>query len=164
MFCRKGAKRIPGRTANSLESLTVMGCGRSFSATNGGCERQNHPLPPVLPYRRCPGGYVLDLPGAGVDDRVLEKSGSGGYFLPSMGPSRPQYLFLDSHGSHEILSMLDLAELCEGYHHYCPATSHHPLVAASLIGVFLQYSMQRPHGRISVEPCKLAEVVKKGMG
>lgn len=112
-LARKGAKRVPGRTSMSRESLTVVACG------NAAGEK----IPPMVIVR---GKSHIALQGYTLEDApentrwcyqekgwMTEKLSQEWFrklFLPNISAARPQLLILDSHGSHEVYGLLKTAE------------------------------------------------------
>ena len=113
MVCaRKGSKVVPGRTAQSRESVSVLVCGNAAGVK----------MPPMIVVK---GKTFKSLNAWSLDDAptntiwtfqqkawMVDLLGEEWFkccFLKYCGPSRPQLLILDGHSSHESLGLLELA-------------------------------------------------------
>ena len=109
---RKGAK-IPGRTANSKESVSVLGCGNASG---------NIMSPMIIvkgkTKRSLMSWKIEDAPAntkwayqeKSYMDQTLGVEWFESVFLKECGHERPQLLILDSHCSHEPLELLECAK------------------------------------------------------
>ena len=109
---RKGG-RVPGRVANSKESVTVLGCGNASGKimspmviVKGKTKRslmgwKTEDAPPETKWTYQPKSYM---------DQALGSEWFQSVFLKECGPHRPQLLVLDSHCSHEPLELIEMAE------------------------------------------------------
>jgi hypothetical protein len=118
-LAKKGTKALHGKTSSSRELITVIACGNAA----GGY------LPPHFVFpgktKRKLDGYDIEsttgescsIKGANfsVSDSGWTKDGIAKLwfsdtFLKHIGPSRPQLLICDGHGSHNNLEFLELAK------------------------------------------------------
>ncbi len=114
MVCaRKGAKAIPGRTAMSKESISVMVCGNAAG----------NKLPPMVVIRGKTSKSLNSWAvAAGPQNALwtyqdkawmtndLGEEWFSRVFLQHCGPERPQLLILDGHSSHQTLGLLERAK------------------------------------------------------
>lgn len=110
---RKGTKRLYQRTSDSKEKVTVVACIRA----------DGHALPPMCIVRGKtqvsvesfdvhlgPANCVWTWQEKGWIENSLGVEWFKNVFLPNCGPERPLLLLLDSHSSHEVLEVLELAK------------------------------------------------------
>ncbi|KAK6191139.1 hypothetical protein SNE40_002880 [Patella caerulea] len=110
---RKGSKSVPARTSNSRESVTCL------ATVNA----RGHYIPPMVIVRGktskalqswkvndAPDGTFWSYQSRAWMEDALAQEWFAKVFLPSIGPERPQVLLLDSHSSHETLSLIEIAQ------------------------------------------------------
>ena len=112
VVARKGARAVPGRTGNSRENVTILACVNAQGTSlppmcivKGKTQRSLESFatldaPPGTQWTYQEKAWMCDLLGEMWFQQV---------FLPHIGPKRPQLLILDSHGSHEVLGLLEEA-------------------------------------------------------
>jgi hypothetical protein len=112
VVARKGSRSVPGRTGNSRENVTILACVNASGRA----------LPPMCivkgkTQRSLESFATMDAPSSTVwtyQERawmndILGEMWFRQVFLPNIGNERPQLLILDSHGSHEVLGLLEEA-------------------------------------------------------
>ena len=113
VIAKRGSKNVPGRTATNRDNITVLLCVSAAGKT----------MPPLFVMkgktRRCLQAYNTEnrIPGAvytfqskGWMEEQLGIEWFEQIFLPNCGDHRPQLLILDSHCSHEVLTVLEMAK------------------------------------------------------
>ena len=112
VVARQGTRNVPGRTGNSRESVTIMAC---ISASG------DHMPPMIIVKRKTQRSLALIKTNEGPEgscwtyqknawmEDALGLDWFQKVFLERCGPERPQLLLLDSHHSHETLSLLEEA-------------------------------------------------------
>lgn len=112
VLAKKGTRKLLTRTNNSNDSITLM---VTINAVGDA-------MPPLCVTKgkttRCIQSFaMLDAPAGTVwtyqenawMNNVIGVEWFHKVFLPNCGPQRPQLLILDSHGSHEVVELLELA-------------------------------------------------------
>ncbi|MEW8544909.1 MAG: helix-turn-helix domain-containing protein [Candidatus Thiodiazotropha sp.] len=112
VLARQGTKTVPGRTGNTRENITFLPCinaaGDKMPPMIIGKGKTERSLRAFNMHEGPSGALWKFQEKAWMDDRLgvewfLE------VFLRNCGEARPQLLILDSHHSHETLSLLQLA-------------------------------------------------------
>ena len=105
--------RVPGRVANSKESVTVLGCGYAVGKimspmviVKGKTKKslmgwKTEDAPPETKWAFQQKSYM---------DQALGVEWFENIFLKECGPERPQLLIVDSHCRHEPLELIEMAE------------------------------------------------------
>ncbi len=129
VWARKGVKSLPGRTATSKDSISVLVC------INARGDR----MPPMIVVKgktsKSLNAWGVSAGPSGARWTYQEKAWMydllgeewfSGVFLRNCGPERPQLLIMDSHSSHETLGLLERAKQ-ENIHILAlpPHTTHH---------------------------------------
>ena len=109
---RQGSK-VPGRVANSKESVSILGCGNAMGEI----------MSPMIivkgKARRCllswktedaPKNAKWAYQSKSYVDQILGVEWFQSVFLKECGPKRPQLLIVDSHCSHEPPELLELTQ------------------------------------------------------
>ena len=112
VLAKKGTRELLARSSNSQDSVTTLVCINAaeaamppFCVVKGKTMRsvqsfstQNGPADALWTYQE--NAWMCEVLGVEWFSKV---------FLNHCGPERPQLLVLDSHGSHEVVELLDLA-------------------------------------------------------
>ena len=113
VVARRGTRNVPGRTSNSRQNITMMACINAV----GTCMppmfvikgKTSKSLDAIKTEEGPPGSTWTHQKNAWMEDALglpwFEKT-----FLKNCGLERPQLLLLDSHHSHETLSLLEAAK------------------------------------------------------
>ncbi|XP_033730751.1 uncharacterized protein LOC117320202 [Pecten maximus] len=110
---KKGTRALQSRTNNSRENVTILAC---INATGNA-------MPPLCvakgKTRKClqsfntvdaPDGTLWTYQNKAWMCDILGDEWFNNVFLKHCGPERPQLLIMDSHSSHEVLSLLEKAK------------------------------------------------------
>ncbi|XP_069110174.1 tigger transposable element-derived protein 6-like [Argopecten irradians] len=110
---KKGTRTLQSRTSNSRENVTILAC---INATGKA-------MPPLCvakgKTRKClqtfntvdaPEGTLWTYQNKAWMCDILGDEWFTNVFLKNCGPERPQLLIMDSHSSHEVLSLLEKAK------------------------------------------------------
>ncbi|KAK3104138.1 hypothetical protein FSP39_024691 [Pinctada imbricata] len=112
IIARKGTRSLPGRTGNSRENITIL-------ASVNACGTKIPPMCVVKgkTMKSVQSSSTLDAPQGTMwtyQERawmcdILGTLWFKDVFLRNIGPKRPQLLIMDSHGSHEVLGLIEEA-------------------------------------------------------
>ena len=112
VVARKGARGVPGRTANSRESITTLAtvnaAGQRMPPLHIVKGKTHKALRAYDTGRGVPGAKWTWQKKAWMED-VLGESWFSDVFLQNCGPERPQLLLMDGHSSHESTGLLEKA-------------------------------------------------------
>ena len=130
VVAKRGSRVIPGRTANSKETITVLPC---VNAAGGKMPpliivkgKTSHSLRAFNTHEGPEGAFWTYQAKAYMDDDM----GTVWFrdvFLPNCGDIRPQFLLMDNHHSHETLGLLEIASENEIHVLAFPPNSTHYL-------------------------------------
>ena len=132
VLAKRDRRGVPGRTGDCRESVTVIATVNALGAR----------LPPVVIVKgkthkslwgwntkECPEGTNWTYQEKANMEDLLGVDWFRRSFLPHIGSERPQLLLMDSHSSHEVTGLLEMARRKDRNNDI--STTYHTLAAAS---------------------------------